>query len=227
MDSFKRFGQWLTVALRITLLPGIVPAQTTHDISLEPSGPGFAFNPSTLTIQQGDIVRWTNNSTGVIHTTTSGIACSPSGLWNSGNLFPSSAFSRQFNDAPGNYDYICIPHCLGGMTGLLIVENTATGIEGNVTPPDFRLLQNAPNPFSPRTTIEYELNRTARVEIRIYNLKGQLVTVVENEIRSPGRFPVVWNGRDSRGTLQATGVYFYQMSMDGVAVEMRKMVLLR
>ena len=227
MNAPRRMQQAFIIALLILPLPDIAPAQTTHDVSLEPSGRGFAFNPSSLTIQQGDIVRWTNNTAGVTHTSTSGTPCTQDGLWNSGNLSPSSSFLRQFNDPAGNYDYFCIPHCPFGMTGVIIVESPPTGIEESLTPRDFRLLQNVPNPFSRQTTIEYELDRMATVEIIIFNLKGQLVTVVENEVRAPGRYPVAWDGRDGDGTRQATGVYFYQMAVNGVTVEMRKMVLLR
>ena len=214
-------------AAAFSLLPVAVVAQTTHDIVMIPQGQAFTFSPSSITIQQGDIVRWTNNTSLVIHTTTSGIICTPSGLWNSGDMLPGAIFSRQFNDAPGTYNFFCIPHCLFGMTGTVTVDNPPTGIGEMPAPPRYQLFQNVPNPFSPETTIEYEIADPARVVIHVHNLKGQRVRTIEDRSRAPGRYPARWDGRNADGSKLATGVYFYQMSLNGVAVEMKKMVLLR
>lgn len=217
----------LLVAAALCLLPAVARAQTTHDVSMQLSGPAFRFVPSSLTIKKGDIVRWTNNSVAVQHTTTSGVLCAPSGLWTSGLLSQGQFFSRQFN-VVGSFDYFCIPHCLGQMWGLVIVEDSPpTGVEDPPAPARYHLFQNVPNPFSPETTIEYEIADPARVVIHVYDLEGRLVRLLENQSRGPGRYPARWDGRDANGSRLATGVYFYQMSLDGVAVDMKKMVLLR
>jgi len=63
----------------------------------------FSFNPSSLTIQVGDTVRWQNTG-GAPHTTTS-----DAGVWDSGTLSPGGSFSRQFM-APGTFAYSCRIH---------------------------------------------------------------------------------------------------------------------
>jgi len=219
MDFSKSVGRVLVLAFALSFLP-VLSHSVTHDVTM---GNG-TFTPANLTISQGDIVRWTNSSI-LIHTTTSGTFGTPDGRWNSGDIGPSFSFSQQFNSA-GTFPYFCSYHFLMGMAGSITVEQP-TGIEDPGTPPSYELFQNHPNPFSPKTTIEYELASTSRVTIHIYNLKGQIVNVIEDAVRAPGRYPTVWDGRDAAGRRQSTGVYFYQMSVDGVGVEMRKMVLLR
>jgi hypothetical protein len=72
----------------------------------------------------------------------------------------------------------------------------------------FRLLQNYPNPFNPRTTIEYEIPDAADVTVRIYDLRGALVTELLRETQAAGPHRVTWDGTDSEGAPIGSGVYF-------------------
>jgi plastocyanin len=208
------------------LLPGLVVA-VTHDVVIDFAT--FAFTPQNITIQQGDIIRWTNN-TDAIHTTTggnpSGNPCTASGLWSASLSFNGAQFSRVFNEAPGLIRYFCIPHCGGLMRGNITIQSPPVGIEPPQVP-TYTLYQNVPNPFSPTTTIDYEIATTSRVEIEIYNVEGRRIALLENDVRDAGRYPVFWDGKDEQGNPQATGVYFYQMKLDGIAVQMKKMALIR
>ncbi len=207
----------------VFVLPALVVA-ATHDVVVDLDT--FQFNPATVTIIKGDIVRWTNSSD-FTHTSTSGTLCTaPNGLWNATLDAQGGQFSRVFNEPAGTLPYFCIPHCQGGMRGNVVIQSPPTGVEPPALP-GYKLHQNVPNPFSPTTVIEFEINTTARVEIEIYDVKGRRIGLIENDVRSPGRYPVLWSGQDEQGTPQATGVYFYQMKVDGVAVEMKKMMLLR
>lgn len=84
----------------------------------------FAFDPRTVTIRQGQRVRWTNRETGfVVHTTTSGNPGDPDAgsLWDSGELSPGETFTRQFNDV-GEFFYFCDVHeSMTSMRGASIV----------------------------------------------------------------------------------------------------------
>jgi plastocyanin len=73
----------------------------------------FSFNPSSLTLQVGDVVRWVNTGT-VAHT-----ASSETGVWDSGTLSPGGVFSQQFL-TPGTYPYFCRIHA--GMLGTIVVQ---------------------------------------------------------------------------------------------------------
>ena len=90
-------------------------------------GPGFSFNPSTVNISVGDTVRWTWADSG--HSVSSGPPCVPDSQFCSPNdtgCFPGTlsnagaVYQHTFNTA-GSYSYICIAHCLLGMTGVVNV----------------------------------------------------------------------------------------------------------
>jgi plastocyanin len=75
----------------------------------------FSFDPDSVTVDQGDTVVWINQVT-TNHTTTSGVPCTPDGIWDSGLMAQNDSFSYVF-EFPGDYPYFCTPHCAGGMTG--------------------------------------------------------------------------------------------------------------
>ena len=88
------------------------------------------------------------------------------------------------------------------------------------------LYQSYPNPFNPATVIRYDLAYPGYVDIRIYDVGGALVKVVENRYREPGRYEVGWNGNNERGNQVASGIYFYRLKTVG-CIQTRKMVLIR
>lgn len=74
------------------------------------------------------------------------------------------------------------------------------------------LYRNYPNPFNFRIIIQYQIDRPGRVSLKIYDVSGSLVRILEERYRTTGRYEVSWNGRNDRGELSASGVYFYRMS---------------
>ncbi len=105
--------------------------------------------------------------------------------------------------------------------------STVTGIDGKVTPHEFALHANVPNPFNPVTTIAYDIPTAgADVNIAIYDAAGRLVRELVDEHRAAGRWSMQWNGEDARGQRVASGVYFYRMRA-GSFVDTKKMVLLK
>ncbi|APF16884.1 hypothetical protein Calab_0829 [Caldithrix abyssi DSM 13497] len=90
----------------------------------------------------------------------------------------------------------------------------------------FKVLKNYPNPFNPSTTIEYQLPRNGKVEIRIYNLVGQLVKTLVSENQGAGKHRVKWNGRDKQGNKVASGLYIYQVTFGNERIS-KKMILVK
>lgn len=72
-----------------------------------------------------------------------------------------------------------------------------------------QLLQNNPNPFNPSTTIRYDLASPGHVRLKIYDVRGQLVTTLVDAIQTPGQKSVVWRGQDEHGEQVASGIYLY------------------
>jgi hypothetical protein len=92
--------------------------------------------------------------------------------------------------------------------------------------PAFTLSPNYPNPFNPETAILYTLPSAGRVELAVYNVRGERVTTLVNRPESAGTKKVVWNGTDDRGTNVPSGVYVYTLKANG-RTESRRMVLMR
>jgi hypothetical protein len=94
----------------------------------------------------------------------------------------------------------------------------ATGVreDGQELPVTFTLSQNYPNPFNPTTNIRYALPQAAHVSVKIYNLLGQEIALLKDEIQMPGSYDVVWNGRNTMGQSVASGVYFYRLQAQGL-----------
>ncbi|MEK7670723.1 MAG: FlgD immunoglobulin-like domain containing protein, partial [Bacteroidota bacterium] len=110
---------------------------------------------------------------------------------------------------------------------LVSVPDPTAGI-----PETFELAQNYPNPFNPSTTIRYALPEAARVNLSIYNVLGQRVAELTNEVQSAGFYNAVWNGHNQAGSQVATGVYFYRIEAtpvggDAPFISFKKMLLVK
>jgi len=104
------------------------------------------------------------------------------------------------------------------------VETIATGI--GPQPLDVTALHNYPNPFNPYTEIVFNMAWEGHASLQIFDGQGRQVTTLVNGNVPAGPNHVTWNGRDSRGTAMATGVYFYRLVTQDAALT-RKMVLLK
>jgi hypothetical protein len=103
---------------------------------------------------------------------------------------------------------------------------TLGALNVETTPTEFALLQNYPNPFNPETTIKYNLAETANVQLRIYNIVGQVVKTLVGDRQAAGRYQVRWNGTDDRGVAVSSGIYFYQISA-GKFQDVKRLMLLK
>ena len=99
-------------------------------------------------------------------------------------------------------------------------------LEVERVPRTFRLYANRPNPFNPETSIRYALPQAEQVELRIYNLQGQLVRTLVSARQAVGVHEVRWNGRDEQGRMVSSGVYLYRLEA-GNFEQTRRMLLLK
>ena len=83
-----------------------------------------------------------------------------------------------------------------------------------------------PNPANPTATVHFELPQTASVSLVIYNLLGQSVRTLVQEVKEAGSHTVLWDGRDAQGGAVGSGLYFARMEAGG-AVHTRKLMLIR
>jgi hypothetical protein len=106
---------------------------------------------------------------------------------------------------------------------IFIVENMTVAPP---VPTDFSVLSAYPNPFNPVTSIGYEIPEESMVEIIIYDLRGQEVATLVNELTIAGRYDINWDAHDV-----ASGIYFvnFTASRDGFApvTKMQKLMLVK
>jgi plastocyanin len=207
-----------SLVLAVLAFIALPVAAANHIVNIE----GVTFVPASIVINTGDTVIW-RNTDALNHTVTAGNPCSANGQFNSGIMDPAEEFSFTFNTV-GDFNYYCLFHCLGGMTGDVTVEEAPTPVTTPV--PSATLSQNFPNPFNPATTITYSLGVRSRAVVGIYDSKGALVVKLDQGLRDAGAHQVEWDGRNAAGVAVRSGVYFYRLEGEK-NVAPRKMVLLK
>ena len=93
-------------------------------------------------------------------------------------------------------------------------------------PDEYSLSANYPNPFNPSTTIEFSLPSAGRVELTVYNIRGQKVRTLVDGPLTAGNHTVIWNGANATGEQVASGVYLYRLRADGFT-SVKKMILMK
>ncbi len=104
----------------------------------------------------------------------------------------------------------------------------ATEVEDNhglrSVPEAFSLSQNFPNPFNPATAVNYQIPMTKsqiHTTLKVYNIMGQEVATLVDEIKEPGYYTATWNASD-----MPSGIYFYHLTA-GDFSQTRRMILLK
>jgi hypothetical protein len=106
----------------------------------------------------------------------------------------------------------------------------ATEVRGSLAPAaSLRLGQNAPNPFGHATSIGFELARSARIRMEVFDVAGRHVRTLVDGVHGAGAHRARWDGRNAAGQPAAAGVYLYRMTEDGSGASpwTRRMTLLR
>ena len=88
-------------------------------------------------------------------------------------------------------------------------------------PGRFALEQNFPNPFNPSTTIRFQTPEKSHVRLTIFNILGERVAVVADEVMGAGQYERIWNASS-----KASGVYFCRFEA-GTYVEVKKLMLMK
>lgn len=88
-------------------------------------------------------------------------------------------------------------------------------------PAEFVLGQNYPNPFNPHTIIEYSIAAPTNVSLKVYDVKGSIVSEPVNEMKNPGSYYVNFNASNL-----ASGIYYYTLTA-GNFIQTKKMLILK
>ena len=139
--------------------------------------------------------------------------------------YPSNASERSFS-----FNSFCLKvYLLLSRSMYKIDLNTIIGINSNeqLSASDYKLEQNFPNPFNPETTIKYSVSRKSFVQIKVYDISGRLINSLVAKELSAGSYSAVWNGKDITGNNVSSGIYFYNMTINGGKSVSRKMLLIK
>ncbi|OQA65258.1 MAG: flagellar basal body rod modification protein [Candidatus Diapherotrites archaeon ADurb.Bin253] len=136
---------------------------------------------------------------------------------------PLEGFSLSFQTNLTNVEFI---YSLNGSTGILHIP-LETNLNDSSNPEiSFILKQNYPNPFNSLTCINFSLPEEKETFLEIYNMRGQLVKTLINELKSSGMYNVLWDGRDNSGHSVSSGIYLYVLK-SGDKIQTRKMLFLK
>jgi competence CoiA-like predicted nuclease len=102
---------------------------------------------------------------------------------------------------------------------------------------DYVLYQNYPNPFNPNTKIGYQIKERAYVKLMVYDIKGELVSVLVNKEQNAGYYETEFSSYSIQNPVSsikgiASGIYLYRIEVIGngkipVYTEMKKMLLIK
>ncbi|MEJ2049812.1 MAG: FlgD immunoglobulin-like domain containing protein, partial [Calditrichota bacterium] len=80
---------------------------------------------------------------------------------------------------------------------------------------------------NPETNITYQINHKMQIKINILDLQGRLIRNLVNRTQTAGTYTATWDGKNKNGFTQPSGIYFYQMLLEGKNSETKQMLLLR
>ncbi len=92
--------------------------------------------------------------------------------------------------------------------------------------PNTATISNYPNPFNPETTIAMNIPADGYASLKIYNVKGQLVTTLVDDFVEAGINNITWKGTDDNNNPVTSGIYFYKLETGNQSVT-SKMIMLK
>lgn len=147
--------------------------------------------------------------------------------------YPSGAGTYTVKVSRWDYEDLIIPDVtvMEVVDVMLDIPLTRSGVandDNDITPSNQSGfgLRNYPNPFNPETIISFNNPKSSKVNLSIYNIKGQLVkTLLDDEVRA-GTQSLVWKGKDSSGKSVASGIYFTKIKTE-TSTQTKKMLLMK
>ena len=109
---------------------------------------------------------------------------------------------------------------------IILESSYEEAVSVKVQPAHLLLSRQHPNPFQLNTVFEYELIGRCDVKIRILDLRGTVLRLLEEGFKEPGIHTAAWDGRDKAGKRVPPGIYFYRIETGLGDVQSGRMVLI-
>jgi hypothetical protein len=130
---------------------------------------------------------------------------------NSPSTLPVGNYNVRVTNPDGQFDQLILSFTVHGTTAI-------EPLDSNV-PEDYQLSQNFPNPFNPATSIRFAVPRSGHVKLAVYNVTGQEVATLVNDVISAGAYQVDFDAQHL-----SSGIYFYSLQA-GSFKQVKKMLL--
>lgn len=231
-------GQNSTINIYNSILYGDNPGEIYIDNE-------FSSNPSTLNIQNSLVYGGEDGignpySWNVINWNEGNLSAFADPLWQNSGEFPyaltgdSPCIDAGTLDLPAGielpqFDLAGNPRIYGETIdmGAYEYQDSVSVQKEIITPITQTQLSNYPNPFNPTTTIKLELAESGKIELAIFNIKGQKVKTLINAYSAKGHFEIIWRGTDDNKKKVSSGQYFIKLKVNYEEKTTRKCVLLK
>ncbi len=202
-------------------------------INLSDFGDGhlkFMINiPANIAFKIGIIDAWGNQSYVDFPANQTTYGLIRDGNWGQASI-PVGEIRGEFIDLRMlSYEFVILEvngaSCEFALDDIYWVSGGTTNIEdetvNDLSPINFKLNNNYPNPFNPITTMSYSIPKTANVELTVFDVNGTIVETLVNETQNAGSYFINWNAKD-----KSSGFYFYQLKT-GTFHSVKKCILLK
>ena len=128
-----------------------------------------------------------------------------------------------------NNNQLCTPYpsCIEDYVGEQDTSNCENvSVSDDLIPYTYKLYSAYPNPFNPFTTLRYDLSEGGLVNITIYDMLGNAINQLVNEVQSSGYKSIQWDATNNQGQPVSAGVYLYSIQA-GEFRQTKKMILLK
>jgi len=236
-ESVDNFGGGIYISENVELTMNAVTI--SGNSSPEPAGEGIAIDGGNIIIKNSII--WDNHiqkNSGSIDITYSNIE---GGFTGTGNIDANPLFcdywSGTWPQLAGNYNLTFLSPAIGkGENGVNMgafdvgcdIDTALLSVDEpiDVTPTEYALHDNYPNPFNPTTTLRFDLPEVSNLTLTIYNMLGQKVKTFNMQSTPAGYHSLKWNATNDYGDPVGAGMYLYQLRANQF-VKTKKMVLLK
>jgi streptogramin lyase len=104
--------------------------------------------------------------------------------------------------------------CLSRGIAVLNVNTSPVGISSDQKPGPSIYFQNFPNPFTDKTSFTFSLSQTEFVNLSIFKITGELVTVLVNKKITQGKWDIAWNVSDHQNSRVPPGIYIARLNTE-------------
>ena len=109
---------------------------------------------------------------------------------------------------------------------ILDIISSYLGAKDSFIPLEFHLEQNYPNPFNGRTNINFSLPFSAYVDLKIFDMNGEVVKTLYQGYRNNEQSKIIWDGKNDFNNLVSSGVYLYSIESLG-SVKTKKLTFIK